>query len=406
MQNPKKDHFKKASETGIEKLYIDGLNFGAVFGFTNKEWDLRLPLKLIRDFVVTIRNAGITPIVFLDAGIESEEGIEKWKKRREAEVLKQLKTVPQGTTKLMADIFKLYGVEVLFSPESADNDDCIAAYAEINGGHILSNDGDFIRYTHGGKQCNFKVYSQFEMRNNELFIQTKYFNPKKEVIKREILKPLPIMIDSEPSFIYLQKDKIYKRGCPSGLVKLLGNLHIDAKPLRQHLYYIIGITEPIKEIFPTWRDGKFEWHEIETVPEEMDLTKYKNTLEISTALFKDHKKPIVPDLEDWEWNNHLFAMHSIVCELYNKINNNSESLLSSLCKIYKIDLQRFRNFNDDLVMKTVDVEKAPDSCRNFKETGQCKFGEGCFVPQGHKICQYHLRGNCRRSEHCPYYHSK
>ena len=206
-------------------------------------------MKRIRDFVVLAKKAGIELEVFLDVGIESEEGIQKWNKRRELEVLRESKAVPQGMTQLMADIFRLYDVKVFFS-DSNDCDDCIASYAQLNGADILSNDGDFIRYTYQNKKCTFKVYSHFETREGELFIQTKYFNPKIEVKEREVIEPLPIMATIDPTFIHLQRDKIYGRGCPSGLVKLVGNIDIDAQPLRKQLYYNMGIVEPVKERFP------------------------------------------------------------------------------------------------------------------------------------------------------------
>lgn len=118
-------------------------------------------------------------------------------------------------------------------------------------------------------------------------------------------------------------------------------------------------------------------------------------------MFSNHRKPGLLDLEDWEWDNHVFAMYSIIYELCNAIKKNPDTLLKSMCSLYDIDLRRFQD-----IMKKVKIEKAPDSCKNFKDFGSCKFGDTCFVSQGHKACTYHLKGYCRRGKYCPYHHSK
>ncbi len=50
----------------------------------------------------------------------------------------------QGMNVLMAEVFVRSGVEVRFSYE-ADNDDTLAAHAQLDGAEILSSDSDFFR---------------------------------------------------------------------------------------------------------------------------------------------------------------------------------------------------------------------------------------------------------------------
>ncbi|KAF9342109.1 hypothetical protein BGX34_008790, partial [Mortierella sp. NVP85] len=67
-------------------LYIDILNFSASFFQVNEHWCFRKARKKVADFVKHAKNADFEIKVFIDAFIESEEAINKWRQRREIEV--------------------------------------------------------------------------------------------------------------------------------------------------------------------------------------------------------------------------------------------------------------------------------------------------------------------------------
>ena len=66
--------------------------------------------------------------VFIDAGIQTKETMDKWKTRRAEQVRKCKLDVPPGLAVIYGDMFRALGVKVYYS--EVDNDDTIAAYAE------------------------------------------------------------------------------------------------------------------------------------------------------------------------------------------------------------------------------------------------------------------------------------
>lgn len=64
-------------------LYVDGLNYSKRFFTSMNFWNMRIPLRNIKEFYYAAKNSGITLEVFIDAGMQTEEAETKWKKRRE-----------------------------------------------------------------------------------------------------------------------------------------------------------------------------------------------------------------------------------------------------------------------------------------------------------------------------------
>ena len=89
-------------------------------------------------------NAGWHLEVFIDAGIQTKEALDKWKTRRAQQVKKCKLDVPPGLAILYGDMFKDLNVSVNYS--DLDNDDTIAAYAEYDGAVVVSGDKDYYRY--------------------------------------------------------------------------------------------------------------------------------------------------------------------------------------------------------------------------------------------------------------------
>jgi hypothetical protein len=64
-------------------LYVDALNYSKKFFTSPNFWNIRIPLRNIKDFYYAAKNSGFTLEVFIDAGMQSEEAEAKWKSRRE-----------------------------------------------------------------------------------------------------------------------------------------------------------------------------------------------------------------------------------------------------------------------------------------------------------------------------------
>ncbi len=101
-----------------------------------KGWDFDQAAAKIKHFVEALQSEGWYLEVFIDAGIQSEEGWDKWKGRRVKEVESEQRNIPQGMTDLMGEMYRELGVKVHFSV--VDNDDTLAAYAYRDGAAILS----------------------------------------------------------------------------------------------------------------------------------------------------------------------------------------------------------------------------------------------------------------------------
>lgn len=290
-------------------LYIDIMNYASKFININN-WDLKYTYNKIKKFVIFSRKSGITIKVFIDAGIETHEGMKKWKKRRENEIITEKKNMPQSMSVLLGDIFRKFNIEVYYSYDK-DNDDTIAFYANKDNANILSQDKDFFRYQ------NFKyiVYKNFYYKNNKLIL-TKHEDCYTKSSKR-LIKECPKLLNEEPSLVYLKSKHIYIRGTVTPLVKYMGNPHITIRPLRQALYYHLNINELIYEEFPIWDNinNKVSW-KIEYVKSN---DKYKYLLdkpEDALEEFFPIKKLIKPsNVDNIKWNKHLFGIKTLVFEI-------------------------------------------------------------------------------------------
>lgn len=232
-------------------LYIDGLNFQEEFGLAMKVWNVAFANKKISEFVDAANASGYQLKVFIDAGIETEETLEKWMKRRECHVEQEKRGVPQGSQLILGALFKKHNVEIHYSPSNCDNDDFIAGYAHRDGADILSNDKDFFRY----KGSRFVVYGSFHIDNGKLKLRKKKIPEhilKKIDCDRSILNEIPESDVKYPGFVDVVKNRRYLRGAPSALVKLLGNPHKRTRDIRRAIYCKLGVKDDILESWPSW----------------------------------------------------------------------------------------------------------------------------------------------------------
>ena len=99
------EQWDDASACQNKKLYVDALNFSAAFGLTAKRWDVHHAMNSVTAFVSAARGCGVEVVVFIDAGIESGEALEKWRRRRVEDVETERRGVPQGSTMCFWEIF-------------------------------------------------------------------------------------------------------------------------------------------------------------------------------------------------------------------------------------------------------------------------------------------------------------
>jgi hypothetical protein len=391
------------------KLYVDALNFSEEFGFTTKEWNIQHAVTCITTFVNATRQNKIEVVVFIDAGIGSKEGSDKWRSRQEVSVRTERRGVPQGTNVLVGEIFRGLGVKVFYSGPQQDLDDCLASHATIDGANLLSNDGDYFRYT--GRK--YVQYGKFKVTSyGDLLLLRRVENKWKEAPEpRPILKPKPIMLVEDPSLVTLQSDFLYVRGAPSPLVKLCGNPHGKVTSLRAALYARVGVKERVLEIWPEWDEIKKEvkWHDVKIEPDCTKLALFERTpQELFTQFFGKEERPKVVDLENWEWENHLLACRAVVCELWllGQMERRDRTLLSLLLPSSVDPLSSVVEKLQSASISKPKLELAPDSCKDFLATGYCRFDDKCFQVLGHKKCPYFPKGACRRGKDCLFYHGK
>lgn len=384
-------------ETGKKLLYVDGLNFSNDFGFVTKTWTLNFPVVKIEKFVSAAKKSGWTLVVFIDAGIESAEALAKWRSRREEEVRREYRDVPQGLSVLMGDIFRSLGVTVYYSPFSADNDDCIASHAQRDRADILSNDKDFFRYI----DHTYQRYGKFEIDESGLTLKGTYppkANPNYPAPTPKTFIEPPMMLIYNPSFNSVHHLNYYRRGAPSSLVKLLGNPHCLFAGLRASIYAKMGKTEPVDEELPEWDPAteSVVWKKSQVQPShESDhlLTGDFENLQATCDHFISQIRRDVNRVSEREFSNHLFAVYAIIFELWCNYHDNKVTMLQCFSEVY------------DLVLYQKDYSEVIPVCKGYVTDGFCKFGAKCFSGAGHVRCPDLVDFNyCRRGELCRYRH--
>jgi hypothetical protein len=299
-------------------LYVDALNLFNFVARDGDEWTLfGKKRRDIKSFFDAASRSGWKVKAFIDAGTgdvqDSNEAMEKWKSRRVVEVEKGRKAVPQGSNVLLGDVFRSYGCDVVYSVRF-DNDDTLAFMAERDGADVLSQDYDFYRYN----DRNFVVYFDYDTKGGKLSLFKREVSkeiPKLGVLKRDLL---PIADsdcqDIDPGIVSLRKN-LYVRGCPCPLVRLIGNAHHQARPLRQALYARLG-KDLVREIYPSWNieAAEIEWID-ENVASLADEALFDtDPIQLVASYYGNEVRP--KGVCNGDWYNHKFACHAIVHELW------------------------------------------------------------------------------------------
>ncbi|KAJ3047648.1 transcriptional repressor [Rhizophlyctis rosea] len=216
--------------------------------------------------------------------------IARWKQKREEEIDLGKRDLPQGVVVLVQDAFRKCGVDFVHSL-AADMDDTLAAEAHRDRAAILSPSNAFFLY----QNVDFDVSEDYTIKNDgKLALQPR---PKLELRpytrKRFLLRPTPATTDHDPELASLE-ECTYMRGVPSPSARILGNLHIPARPLRLALV--------VWEIENVLADDS--WDNYLGKPEEAVV-----------RLFGDLARERLEGITDLSWQNHLFAMHAVVSEI-------------------------------------------------------------------------------------------
>lgn len=378
----------------VDKLLaVDGLNFSAQFRFTDRYWNLAFPMRSIENFCKAAKASGYKPVIFIDAGIESEEAVGKWRSRREKEIIGERRDVPVCLSILMGDMFRMNGVEVFYSPTGVDNDDFIAKYAQVKGADILSGDIDMFRY----RGRTYNVFRRFYIKDGKLMLQTGKVDESKLKEPKDFIAELPQAGAKYPGFVDVLVTKEYRRGVPSSLGKFVKSTHRNLSDLRPWVYAKLGISSEVKEIFPEWDSNTqtVTWNETISKPckEDDDYLFSEDPYYLFTEYTSDVDKLNDPRIEDYEIANHKMAVALLICELYAIMEDTSTlEFFMSQPKFKELDCQAVR------MLKESTVKEAPSVCHHWMKTGACSFGEKCFSKTGHFICR------CRRGPNCIYRH--
>ncbi|KAG0287898.1 hypothetical protein BGZ96_008262, partial [Linnemannia gamsii] len=295
---PPTSHVKTGQNPRL--VYVDGMNYSDRFFTVGDHWCFREARDNISKMVKHARESNIVLKVFLDAYIETDEAILKWRSRREKEVRDRIRNMPQAMNVLLGEMFTMAGVVVAYSVD-ADNDDTLASHAHHDRAAVMSRDKDFLRYN----GSSYRIYEDFSYKHEYLHLiprRSTYLRP--EITKRDIHKPKPVVRSTDPGFVTLPD--FYLRGSPSPLTRDCGNLHITVRSLRQAYYASLGIKTPVREEFPTYRtsddDEGVVWLKENVLPSD----EYNDLLKSPEKAYEHYFGTLVrpSGVSNRDWDNH------------------------------------------------------------------------------------------------------
>ncbi|KAK5827716.1 hypothetical protein F5H01DRAFT_332115 [Linnemannia elongata] len=292
-------------------VYVDGMNYSDKFFTVGDHWCFREARQNISKMVKHARESNIVLKVFLDAYIETDEALQKWRSRREKEVRLRTRNMPQAMNVLIGEMFSMAGIEVAYSVD-ADNDDTLASHAQHDRAAVMSRDKDFLRYN----RASYRIYEDFTYKREYLHLiprRSTYLRP--EISKRDIHKPKPAVRSTDPGFVTLPD--FYLRGSPSPLTRDCGNLHITVRSLRQAYYASLGIKTAVREEFPTYRTSDDDEGVVWLVEDVLPSDEYHDLLKSPEKAYEHYFGKLVrPDgVSNRDWDNHVYASYSVVFEL-------------------------------------------------------------------------------------------
>ena len=240
-----------ADEAYGDLLYIDLLNIWSEF-FPSYDWNLLRARDRVKNFVEAAKNTGYRISCFIDYFNSTEEADEKWKSRRVADITNGQRGVPIKMHVLLGDMFRSEGIPLHYS-NGTDNDDTLAAFAEIDSAIILSGDKDFFRY----EGSTFRLMDTVQVtEDGRMILSQKRKNVSSPSSVRSLLREKP----STLSYPEYSGDK-FKMGSTSPLTRQLNmSTYRILSPLRHTVFVIEGL-ESLEEMYPEWdeKDQRVRW---------------------------------------------------------------------------------------------------------------------------------------------------
>ena len=372
----------------------------------------------VKKFLEKCKDSFDSVKVFYDVNRKSDEVIQKYKSRREYDIIIEFRGVLYGHSIVLADMFKKYGAEINYCYDD-DADDTIASFASnIKNSVIYSRDKDFMRY----KYKNIpEICSGIEYKNNKLIFKRNFKDMYNFINGNEMEAkyPVPKTSSDEGKIRLLKNTKLMMIGVPTELCKKFGNFGAKLKILRKALYYYVfgNYNIKVKEVYPEWNEklNKVEWiedfvepskkylnmlkyntHEaFKLVVSDNDFIKYKNYI---YSKYKDntrnclntkfHKKCSVKEIA---FNNCYFSLYCSVIALHCFVNNNA----SFLDKIYEIYFKKLKcDFcNEDIYLDLPSYWKKRKNRLNLITCNKCS-----------NICFHYRSGYCNKGKNCKFEH--
>jgi hypothetical protein len=318
-------------------LYIDILNYGTYIFPMKADWNCANALGRVEKLVQAAGRSGWSMKAFIDEKTLTAEAENQWRSRREKELRKGIKQVPQGMQTLIGNMLRQCGVTVCYSME-ADNDDTLACHAQANNADILSGDKDMFRYINR----EYTVYSMFNISNGLLSLTPHRLHYEKSSKRMPLLRAMDIERPPavQHSSTHITDEGVYLRGVPSPLVRALkASPHGVVAPLRHALYAHLKKEGPLVEEWPEWDEkaNDVRWCRYEDVMPSKDMH-MRNLLqqpdEAMRELFpQESASPLrVPanlrgKVTVRDWHKHAFCVRSVVYELCTMANPDGPRLL-------------------------------------------------------------------------------
>jgi len=161
-----------------------------------------------------------------------------------------------------------------------------------------------------------RVCRAFSYKSGRLILEEHPIKTAKKGKDRKLIEP-PKTCANILNIDMLRTKKQYLRGSPSPLTRLLGNLHIVARPLRQALYSRFQLDGPIQEEFPVWNSdqNKVEWSVEMISPDPSHLDLLEDPQKAIAFAFQSPSLVRPQNVDKNLWWNHEFAMKMIVFEI-------------------------------------------------------------------------------------------
>ena len=302
-------------------LYIDLLNIWSQF-FPTHDWNLLRARDRVKKFVEAAYNSGYSISCFIDYSNSTEEATEKWRSRRERDIRSGRRGVPIKFSVLLGDMFRSEGISLHYS-NGTDNDDTLAAFAEIDGAIILSGDKDFFRY----EDSTFRLMDTVQVTEDGLMILSQ------ERLKEHVSTPSSTrrLLREKPSTLsypeYTLGDK-FMMGSPSPLTRQLNmSTNRILTPLRHTVFAMEGV-ESLEESYPEWDEENqcVRWVEQMVYPvkdaECMSLLEAGSPIPALSHFFPnefDQEGAVLPcpaSVSPQLWAKHCSCLRTSVYELF------------------------------------------------------------------------------------------